>query len=53
MMELIAIHAGHHDIADHKIERSMTDPQHPTATLKAHCEIDWITLQENIVSEKP
>ncbi|MDO8958594.1 MAG: hypothetical protein Q7U85_02550 [Rhodocyclaceae bacterium] len=29
-----------------KIERSMTDPQHPTATLKAHCEIDWITLEE-------
>ena len=36
-----------------KIERSMTDPQHPTATLRAHCEIDWITLQENMVSVKP
>ncbi|MDP1605184.1 MAG: hypothetical protein Q8L93_00810 [Rhodocyclaceae bacterium] len=29
-----------------KIERSTADPQHPTATLKAHCEIDWITLEE-------
>lgn len=29
-----------------KIERSATDPQHPAATLKAHCEIDWITLEE-------
>lgn len=29
-----------------RIERSMADPQHPGATLKAHCEIDWITLEE-------
>lgn len=29
-----------------RIERSLADPQHPGATLKAHCEIDWITLEE-------
>lgn len=29
-----------------RIERSLADPQHPGATLQAHCEIDWITLQE-------
>ncbi len=36
-----------------KIERSPADPQHPTASLKAHCEIDWITLQENVITGKP
>ncbi|MBA3031844.1 MAG: hypothetical protein KKF85_00965 [Gammaproteobacteria bacterium] len=36
-----------------KIERSPADPQQQTATLKAHCEIEWITLQQRVIAEKP
>ncbi|MDI6746003.1 MAG: hypothetical protein QMD17_02550 [Rhodocyclaceae bacterium] len=35
-----------------KIERSSADPQQQLATLKAHCEIDWITLQESVITGK-
>lgn len=35
-----------------KIERSPADPQQQAAALKAHCEIEWITLQQSVIAEK-